>query len=133
MVKMIWAKTRAFANFGAAATNVRWGWSARSEDGKTIVVSVWDDEFDADGPSSILDRYGHRNLTKWKDKPGNHDRIKNLIWARDNCDGHFRMVVVTGKDVNAYPRPARGFRPHPRVMRLTELNESTGEFSAVSA
>lgn len=124
-------KTRAFAHFGAKATNVRWGWSARTEDGATVVITVWDDDFDADAPVAILDRYGHRELHRWRDAPGNRDRIKNLIWARDNCGGLFRIVVVTARDADAYPRSARNFRPHPRVLKLIDLNEQTGEFRAV--
>jgi hypothetical protein len=126
-----WTKTSAFAHFGAKATNIRWGWSARSEDGATVVVTIWDDEFDPDSPSTILDRYGHKNLAKWTGAPGNRDRVKNLIWARDRCGGLFRIVVVTARDVDAYPRSAKRFRPHSRVMRLTALDEQTGEFSAV--
>jgi hypothetical protein len=132
MVKAHWTKMSAFAHFGAKATNVRWGWSARSDDGKTVVVTVWDDEFDADDPSSVLDVYGHKNLARWSRATGNHDRIRNLLWARDQCGGQFRIIVATARDVDASPRSALGFRPHPRVMRLTNLDDQTGEFRAVS-
>ena len=133
MIAINWTKTSAFAHFGANATNVRWGWSARNEDGATVVLTVWDDGFDVDDPSAVLDTFGDPTLAQWTHAIGNRDRTKNLVWARDNCGGLFRLIVATAKDVNALPRKAVGFRPHPRVMRLTELDERTGEFRAVSA
>jgi hypothetical protein len=33
----------AFAHFGAAGKNQRWSWSARSADGRTVVLTVWKD------------------------------------------------------------------------------------------
>ena len=125
-------KTAAFSHFGAKATNVRWGWSARSDDGATVVLTVWDDEFDVDDPSAVLDVFGHKALAHWTHAKGNRDRIRNLLWARENCGGLFRLIVAAAKDVEAIPRSALGFRPHPRVMRLTDLDEQTGEFRAIS-
>lgn len=133
MVNQRWTKKSAFAHFGAKATNSRWGWSARNEDGTTVVLTVWDDEFDPDEPNAKIDMFGHRNLRRWQHALGNKDRIKHLKLARDNCGALFHIVVATARDVNASPRSTRRVRPHPRVMRLTELNEETGEFRAVSA
>lgn len=133
MIAINWTKTSAFAHFGAKATNVRWGWSARSDDGATIVLTVWDDEFDVDDPSSVLDTFGHPTLAQWTHAKGNRDKIKNLLWTRENCGDLFRLIVATAEDVDAMPRKAVGFRPHTRLMRLTDLDERTGEFRAVSA
>ena len=128
-----WTKERAFAHFGAKATNSRWGWSARSADGATVVLTVWDDEFDPDKPGATIDMFGHKNRGRWSTALGNRDRIKNLTHARENCGGLFHIVVATAKDVNASPRSTLRIRPHPRVMRLTKLDEVTGQFRAVSA
>ena len=126
-------KTAAFAHFGAKAKNVRWGWSARSEDGATIVITVWDDEFDADDPAAVLTEYGHKDLEWWRNRQGNRDRIKNLAHAEDHCDGLFRIVVATAKVPTAIPRQATNFRPHPQVMKLFRLDRQSGEFEAVRA
>jgi len=40
-----WTRADAFAYFGAQGKNPRWSWSARSADGKTVVLTMWQDEF----------------------------------------------------------------------------------------
>jgi len=36
--------TAAFDYFGARATNVRWGWAAKSPDGSVVVITLWSDQ-----------------------------------------------------------------------------------------
>lgn len=129
-----WTLGRAFAFFGGAAgRNPRWSWSARSADGQTIVLTLWEDEITDDGHTVIADFFGHRNLHIWTDKPGNRERIDNLIWARDHCDGLFRVVMVRAEDTQALPRSIASLYPHQTlVMKLVELDEGTGEFRAES-
>src|ERR1019366_2706519 len=38
-----WGLAEAFAHFGATGRNQRWSWSARSADGKTVVITLWRD------------------------------------------------------------------------------------------
>jgi hypothetical protein len=38
--------TAAFAHFGTRPRNVQWSWSARSEDGATVVATFWQDLFE---------------------------------------------------------------------------------------
>src|SRR5215213_6882171 len=40
-----WTHTAAFAHFGTKPRNVQWSWSARNEATKTVVVTLWQDEF----------------------------------------------------------------------------------------
>jgi hypothetical protein len=126
----------AFAHFGAKATNPVWGWSARSEDGKTVVLTLWDEEDESlvrQGASVSVDNFGHWELARWTDARGNRDRIRNLRHAQEHCDGLFRVVWVVAKDTSAHRRSIRDRRPDETlVMRLTCLDEKTGEFRAVS-
>lgn len=65
--------------------------------------------------------------------PGNRERIENLKWARDHCDGLFRVVVTVARDTKEIPRHIADCFPKPNlVMRITDLDEETGEFRAVS-
>jgi hypothetical protein len=41
-----WTLTEAFAHLGADRKNMRWSWSARTRDGKAVVVALWADRFD---------------------------------------------------------------------------------------
>ncbi|MBF9234617.1 hypothetical protein [Microvirga alba] len=45
----------AFAYFGAAGRNPRWSWSARSPDGKTVVVTMWKDLITYENGTAIYD------------------------------------------------------------------------------
>lgn len=120
----------AFAYFdGAKARNPRWGWSARSPDGQTVVLTLWEDRISEDGNTVIY----NDPVETGKHKPGNKDRIKNLIWARDHCEGQFRVVVTVARDTKARPRSIAKRYPHKTlVMKLTELDENTGAFRAKS-
>ncbi|HEY2708250.1 MAG TPA: hypothetical protein VGI95_09365 [Caulobacteraceae bacterium] len=137
MPERIWTLAKAFAHFGATATNGRWAWSARNADGTTIVLTLWDDEIDDDGATVTADFFNRWNLPVWRDRLGNRDRIKNLRLARDCAGGLFRVVMVTAKDPQALTRSIIRRYPHPTlVMKLLDgsdgLNEVTGEFRAVS-
>lgn len=124
-------KVKAFAYFGTKLTNVRWSWSARSDDGKTVVLSLWSDRFRwKDKPL----RYDGRERVlpdDWMSRPGMLERLENLRWARDNCGGLFRVVLAIAVDTNAEPRDIATCFSKDWVMRITELNEETGEFQAV--
>lgn len=125
-----WSKEAAFASFGAACKNSRWSWSGRSADGKTVVLTLWRDEFDYGSSPVSYDCFG-RATAAWSDRPGNRERLENLVWARDHCDGMFRIVVAVAEDVNANPRRIASCAPQPNmIMRVVKLDEKTGEFRA---
>lgn len=126
-----WTLRKAFAYFnGAKAKNPRWSWSARSGDGRAVVVTLWKDRVQDDGDTVTVDAFGD-NVHLWRNAPGNRDRIRNLAWARDRCNGLFRVVMVEPKDPHATPRSIARRYPEPRlVMRLVRLDEKTGEFLA---
>jgi hypothetical protein len=127
-----WGKNEAFAHFGAVGTNSVWSWSARSADGKTVVVTLWRDGLNFANKPIVCDTFNRADLPLWKDSPGNRERIDNLIWAREHCNSLFRVVITVAKDVTAYPREIEDCYPKDDwVMKLTDLNEETGEFRAV--
>ena len=132
MAERRWTFRDAFAEFGAKATNPRQTWSARNDAGKIVVITLWDDSFDP-APGSTCSTFNDPGLPRWQNSRGNRDRLKNLKFSKEHCGGLFRVVVVTPKDRDAIPRAALKLWPHPtKVMRLTKLDEHTGEFSAVS-
>jgi len=120
-----------FAHFGTMGKNSRWSWSARSADGKIVVMTLWQDLLSYRNDAIVYDTFGRNDLHQWMNTPGNRERIDNLKWARDHCDGLFRVVITVAKDVNASPREiAKCFPQERMLMRLVELNEDTGEFRA---
>jgi hypothetical protein len=123
----------AFRRAGVTPKNRRWSWSARSGDGKTVVMTLWKDLIDYRSQPIAYNSFAQESLAAWIDRPGNRERLGNLIWARDNCAGLFRVVITTAKDVNAEPREIEDAHYHERlIMKLIELNEDTGEFRAVN-
>jgi hypothetical protein len=129
-----WTHAGAFAYFKAKGTNPRWSWSARSEDGKTVVLTLWQDEFGRGAGKQVSYHARVReDATEWIKRPGNRERLENLKWAKEHCDGLFRVVVGIAEDVNARPRAIKECFPHKNlVMCIVDLNEETGEFHAIS-
>lgn len=125
-----WKLNECFAHFGAAGANPRWNWSARSADGETVVITLWKDRITSNGREVTYHDFGI-DAQSWQSRPGNRERLENLKWARDRCDGYFKTVITIAKDEAEQPRRIAECYPQPRFrMRVTELNETTGEFRA---
>src|SRR5947208_1254566 len=125
-----WTHTSAFAYFGTAPNNVQWSWSARSADGKTVVVTLWQDHIKGREGSTIC---GHDSFEpSVRKRPGFRELMKNLAWARDHCGGRFHVIVAIARDRNADPRSIAECFPSPIVMRITSLNIETGAYTAES-
>lgn len=123
----------AFRRAGVTLKNPRWSWSGRTRNGETVVMTLWKDLFDYRARPITYSNAGLENLAVWVDRPGNKERLENLKWARDCCDGLFRVVVVTAKDTNAEPREIEDAYYHERlIMKLVELDDQTGEFRAIN-
>ncbi len=127
-----WKLAEAFAHFNATAKNKRWSRSARSADGKTVIILLWKHLLKLGVKPIVYDTFNRPDPDNWINSPGNRERVDNLIWARDRCDGLFRVVVTVAEDVNAEPRKIKDCYPKDDwVMRITDLNEKTSEFRAV--
>ena len=122
----------AFRAYGAKGNNPRWSWSARTPDGQ-VVMTFWKDLIQRDGSHLSYSIFGRADRLHWKDNPGNSERIENLKWAKDHCEGLMRVVIVVAEDTNANPRSILESYPQKKwLMKLVEFDERTGEFSAVS-
>ena len=120
----VWNKTEAFEYFGTKQKNPRWSWSARSEDGNTVVVTLWQDHF-IDGGRKYLGQ----GITTLKTRLGHTELMENLRWALDNCDGVVRAVMAVAKDTKADPRSIAKCFPHPTLrMRIVEFEPDKRRF-----
>ena len=118
-----------FESYGVKPRNPRWSWSARSSDGSLVVLTLWLDEFSDAGRVYVASK--EERGDGWLKRPGNKERLENLRWARDHCDGRFSVVITKAKDTLASPRAIAECYPQPRLrMRIVELNDETGEFRA---
>ena len=127
-----WTRGECFEHFGALCKNPQWSWSAKSADGRVVVMCMWQDEIKREGDrmvyQSLTPRRGEQN------RPGAKERLENLKWAREHCDGLARVVVMRANDTKADPRSIAECFPHDKlVMRITHIDEATGEFRAESA
>jgi hypothetical protein len=127
-----WTRRECFEHFGASCKNPQWSWSAKSADGRVVVMCMWQDEIKREGDrmvyQSLTPRRGEQN------RPGAKERLDNLKWAREHCDGLARVVVMRANDTKADPRSIAECFPHDKlVMRITHIDEATGEFRAESA
>jgi hypothetical protein len=127
-----WTRRECFEHFGASCKNPQWSGSAKSADGRVVVMCMWQDEIKREGDrmvyQSLTPRRGEQN------RPGAKERLENLKWAREHCDGLARVVVMRANDTKADPRSIAECFPHDKlVMRITHIDEATGEFRAESA
>ena len=127
-------KVEAYAALGAALKNERWAWSGHGEDGTTVVVTLWADKLrDVPGGGHRYDLFDAPDLDAWRTKRGNRERIRDLALARDRADGLFRVVIGRANEAGDAMLEGSVYEPSDIVMRLIDLDESTGEFSAESA
>jgi hypothetical protein len=108
----------------------------RSPDGETVVTTLWEDRLSYQAATVTYDVYDdvrREGAAAWVERPGNRERLENLVWARDHCNGVFRVVITKAKDVNASPREIAHCHPQDKlIMQIKDLNDQTGEFNARS-
>jgi hypothetical protein len=122
----------AFRAFGATPRNVRWSWSARTPDGR-VIMTFWKDRFLPGSKPLSYSNFGSPTLAEWHDQLGNQERIENLKWAQDHCGGLMNVVIVVAEDESANPRHIADSYPRKNlIMKLTRLDDKTGEFSAIN-
>jgi hypothetical protein len=123
-------RTDCFKHFDVKLKNAQWSRSARSSDGKIVVVSLWQDQFKMIG--GVL-TYEHSPDVDWfkKDSLGQTELRENLIWARDNCDGIVSVVLVSARENGDGVRGVGISDPEDRYrMRLVSLDEESGAFTS---
>ena len=127
-------KVEAYAALGAVLKNERWAWSGHSEDDAVVVVTLWADKL-RDVPGGVrYDLFEAPDLEAWRTKRGNRERIRDLVLARESCDGLFKVVVGRANEAGDAMLEGSVYEARPDlVMRLIDLDETTGEFSAESA
>ena len=118
-----------FAKFGVKLKNPRQSWSGRSEDGATVVITLWRPGLKGK-PFRYVSHSGDDSEITWTDTIGNRERLENLIWAEEHCGGRFRAVVVVPKDETADKWEIEDSWPIEPEMRITSLNRTNGEFTA---
>ncbi len=114
-MKRKYTMTEAFADYGVELENCRSDWSAAKR--KIVVVSCVSRQFTAGV---------YRDEPQPADNPrGRAKAIKDLKYARDYCEGYFRVVMATESDgkVSWAPKPNL-------IMQLVSLDETTGAFIA---
>tara|TARA_R100000789_G_scaffold92129_1_gene90521 strand:- start:505 stop:810 length:306 start_codon:yes stop_codon:yes gene_type:complete len=85
---------KSFEAFGVKLKNPRADWSAVSDDGKTVVISIWRDELDyTDNKRPVLECRQHPRLAEWSTYRGNKLRRQHIEHALRNCDGLFKVVL----------------------------------------
>ena len=126
-------KIEAYASLGAELKNERWAWSGHSADETTVVVTLWQDKIRAVDGGVRYDIFDDPDLESWRTKRGNRERIRDLVLARDRCDGLFRVVVGRANETGDAMLEGSLYAARPDLtMRLIDLDEKTGEFSAES-
>lgn len=123
--------TAAFEHFGTTPRNAQWSWSARNEATKTVVVTLWQDEFRRENDRLIYSR-PHGAALALASSLGHREMIDNLTWARDNCDGALKVIIAHAKDRTSIPRSIAECHPSKMKVRILELDDMTCAFVLVA-
>lgn len=89
------------------------------------MVTLWFEGFDES--RSHYTNFGHDNLPLWTDRWENRLRCERL--RQIGLGGIFNSIILVARDPRAEPKEIAERYIGPR-MRLTRLNEATGEFDA---
>jgi hypothetical protein len=122
-----WTRTAAFRFFNTEPRNPNWSWSARSANGRTVVLTLWKHEFR--GPAGNM-VYARSDWGDWHQGKGSRFFLEDLTWALAHCGGGVRVIVAV-RDLSASPR-VRTAECYPRknlVMRVMHVNLQTGAFT----
>jgi hypothetical protein len=121
-----WTRTAAFRFFNTEPRNPNWSWSARSDDGKTVVATLWKHELLGPAGRMVCAR---RDLGDWYEGNGSRFFFEDLAWALAKCGGIIRVIVAV-RDWSASPcvRMAECYPQKSLLMRITHLNLETGAF-----
>lgn len=120
--------TEAYARLGATVRNPRRTWSAITDDGKAVVVTLWTDRF-LDVDQTQYSTFGLSGKG-WIDRPENRRRAEHLKHAMSKRGGLFHSIIVTPSDDMHSRIVARRIGPR---MRVTEIDQVTGRFKAERA
>jgi hypothetical protein len=123
-----WTHTEAFAHFGATPRNVQWSWSGKSADGKTVVLTLWQDRITRKNGRVLYESGSLPDQVRRR--PGFSELMENLAWARDHCGGCFRVIIARAKDRHADPRSIEECFPVKWAMKLIEFDPIAGTFTA---
>jgi hypothetical protein len=122
-----WTHSAAFAHFGTKSRNVQWSWSARSADGKVVVVTLWQDEFRREGNKLVYSRPGDPlNLDT---RLGHVEMMRNLEWSLQELGGKVSVIIAIAKDNKAQPRSIKECFPSKMRARVTRLDHASGAFT----
>jgi hypothetical protein len=130
-MKTDWTLSTSFEHFGAARSRQHFGGSAISNDGRTVVVAMWEDEIvREDDRVTYQSRFGP--TLKGRSQKVSLQWITHIKWAIKRCDSRVRVVVLTAEDMAASPRVIRSCYPDDTlIMQITSFNAKTGCFEAV--
>jgi hypothetical protein len=125
-----WTLSTCFEHFGAVRSRRHFRGSAISNDGKTVVVAMWEDELDhRDRQVTYQSRFGP--ALKGRSRKVSTQWITHLRWAIAHCNGRVRVVVLTAEDTHANPRVIRTCQPDDGlIMQITHFDSKTGFFQA---
>jgi hypothetical protein len=118
--------TAAFHHFGTSPKNVQWSWSARNEETKTVVVRLWQHEFEKkDG--KLVYKAGKLEPGE-KARLGHKELLENLRWAVDHADGRVSVIIAIAKDKMAKKKSIADSFASKMQLRVTHVDEATGKF-----
>lgn len=121
--------TECFAHFGTTPTNSRWSWSARNEQARTVVVTLWKHEFVKTSEGLVYDR--GPTTEEVRARLGNRELFRDLQWSVDFCDRRLHVIIALAKDPDAKVKSIAECYPTKMEVYVDHLDHSDGSFRLV--
>jgi len=119
------SRAAAFGRYGAVPTNVYNSNSAVSADGRTVVVSLLQSDFQFVEGNLVNEL---KNFGNWFKGPGLKAVFAHLDWSVANCNGIVRVVVVLRQRRGSGREYLTWFARTDIVMRISHLDVQAGSF-----
>ncbi len=118
--------TEAFEFYGTSPRNVQWSWSALNEETKTVVVTLWQNEFSRKDGVTVYER---SERGKWAKGPGYRDFLAHLVWAKLHCNGVVRLIIAIPNSSGTGKKIKECFPKEALRMRVVSVEETSGAFA----
>jgi hypothetical protein len=94
----------AYAEGGFVRKNAYWSWSAVDPSRPAVALTIWEDQIQRGPDFWIVDPTAFRDVARWQHRNGNKERIRNIRYGLDQCDGWFHLVWIKAGDPEIEPR-----------------------------
>ena len=102
--------------------------SAVDETRPEVALTIWDDQIDRTTEPWTMNPATLRNLKMWQPRKGNKERIRNIRFGLDRCEGWFHLIWIRAGNPEGEVLERRYLTDRRGHIADEDFNPVTGEF-----